>query len=74
MFGFDIFDRLHNRNDMRFNVFISTVVRGFFANSNARLTEQKLESVKNLCFFSDCGNALELKGLLESNHGCLHGV
>lgn len=51
MRGFDMFDRLHKRNDMRFNVFIGSVEKGDFQDIQAHITEQKIEYAKNMCFF-----------------------
>ncbi len=39
MRGFDMFDRLHKKNDMRFNVFISSVQKQNYYDISAHLTE-----------------------------------
>ena len=74
MRSFDMFDRLHKRNDMRFNVFIGTVEKRDYMDIQAHLTEQKIEYAKNMCFFQDCSNALTLKNFIEQHHGCIHGM
>jgi hypothetical protein len=35
---------------------------------------QKLDYVKNICFFSDCGDAKKLSEFITAHHGCLAGL
>jgi hypothetical protein len=39
MRGYDMFDRLHKRNDMRFNVFIGSVPKKDYQDLTAHLSE-----------------------------------
>jgi hypothetical protein len=71
MRGYDMYDRFHKRNNMRFNVFVGTAPKRNYQDISAHLTELKLDYAKNMCFFRDCSNALELKNFIEEHHGCI---
>ena len=73
--GAELFDRLHKKNDMRFNLIVSSLVKQKdIKDQSSHITENKMEYAKNFCFFRDCGNALELQNFVEQHHGCLTGV
>ena len=69
-----MYDRLHKKNDMRFNVLVAAVERKHYANLNLHETETKIEYARNFCFFQDCSSALQVKNYVEEHHGCLHGI
>jgi hypothetical protein len=73
--SFNLIDRLHKKNDMRFNMIISYANKNKdFNNANGAYTHQRMEYARNMCVFKNCGNALELKDFIQGNHGCLHGI
>ena len=74
MRALDMYDRLHKRNSMRFNVMISSVLRKDYPSINAYDTESTIEYARNFCFFSECASALQVKDYVEEHHGCLHGI
>lgn len=73
--GFEMFDRLHKKNDMRFNVVVASMQRGAqISKASDHKTLQKLDYVKNICFFGGCEDALKLKEFITAHHGCLQGI
>lgn len=74
MRALDMYDRLHKKNNMRFNLMVASVIRKDYPGINAYETESTIEYARNFCFFQDCSSALKVKDFVEEHHGCLHGI
>lgn len=72
--SFELIDRHHKKNDMRFNLIVASAQKSEYKHADGAYTEQRMEYARNMCVFRDCGNALELKDFIQGNHGCLHGI
>jgi len=69
-----LYSRLHNQNEMRFNIVVSSVALREYTRADEPYLESKLDQAKSQCVISDCANALRLKDHIQGLHGCLEGI
>jgi hypothetical protein len=72
--AYSFYDRFHKRNDMRFNIIVSSVTKRQYTRADERFLETKLDQAKSQCVIRDCENALRLKDYIQGLHGCLEGI
>ena len=71
--GYDRYDRLHSKNNMKFNLLVASIADTKYKIDDYK-ENTKFDIMKNSCFFRDCGDAEKVGLYLSYEHGCIDGI